>query len=312
MSVGDNRNYIPIWGQLPVEQFLIRNWDSSSSEPADSQRKHLVDKYMQLDSILKEWDPAEHGMYPERQPTRIPTEDEIDTILRPWRSDDMRRRAWQIWCGANSEAPVMLRTHYGGISDPAEGSNDDSRHGDDDATTVEFTECSELYAMGADWSVLTMPTFFYILPEIAGCKRDYERTIDPERLDRKFAGLEAALDEAKSEHPDWKQDWNLLLEDNFVARGLLFTATISWIWIVDKEAFETEQLLVVYFDRNQNVTVQGRMEIDQGYLDELTLNWYEGAPPGTVIEEGSVGDTYRLDTESGRRFFRLTDSDLIE
>jgi hypothetical protein len=186
---------------------------------------------------------------------------------------------------------------------------------------VEFAECSELHAMGADWSVLNDANLFnlgdwkqvfYILPEIAGCKRDYERTIDPERPDRKFAGLEAALDEAKSEHPDWKQDWNLLLEGNFVARGLLFTATISWIWIVDKEAFETEQLLVVYFDRNQNVTVQGRMEFDQGYLDELTLNWYDGAPPGTVIEKGSVGDTYRLVTESGRRFFRLTDSDLIE
>jgi hypothetical protein len=73
---------------------------------------------MQLDSIPKEWDPAEHGMYPERQPTRFPTEDEIDTILRPWRSDDMRRRAWQIWCGANSEASVMLRTYYGGSSNP--------------------------------------------------------------------------------------------------------------------------------------------------------------------------------------------------
>ncbi|KAL4746390.1 hypothetical protein BDW72DRAFT_210443 [Aspergillus terricola var. indicus] len=256
MSVGNNSNYIPIWGQLPVEQFLIRNWDSSCPESADCQRKLL--------------DTAEHGMYPERQPKRIPTEDEIDNILRPWRSDDMRRRAWQIWCGANSEAPVMLRTHYGGSSNPAEGSNDDSRHGNDDVKMVEFAQCCELYAMGADWSVLNdahlfnlgadWKQVFYILPEIAGCKRDYERTIDPERLDRKFAGLEAALDEAKSE-------------------GLLFTATMSWIWIVDKEAFETEQLLV------------GRMEFDQGYLDELTLNWYEGAPPGTVIEEGSVGDT---------------------
>ena len=274
-----------------------------------------MQKYMQLDSIPKEWDPAEHGMYPERQPKRIPTEYEIDNILRPWRSDDMRRRAWQIWCGANSEVPVMLRTHYGGSSNPAQG-----QHSDDDTKMVEFTECSELYAMGANWSVLNnahlfnlgadWKQVFYILPEIAGCKRDYGRTIDLERLDRKFAGLETAFDEAKSEHPDWKQDWNLLLEGNFVARRLLFTATISWIWIVDRETFETEQLLVVYFDRNQNVTVQGRMEFDQGYLDELTLNWYEGAPPGTVIEEGSVGDTYRLDTESGRRFFRLTDSDL--
>lgn len=262
---------------------------------------------MQLESIPDEWDPTELGLYPERQPTRIPTEEEIATILRPWRSDDMRRRAWQIWCGANNQAPVMLRTHYNNLLEA-------------NAKMIEFTEVSEFYAMGAKWSVLNDANLFNfgadwkqvfnILPEIAGCKSDYQRTPDPDMLDKDFPELRAALEEAKQEHPDWKQDWKLLLEGNLVARALLFTASISWIWIVDKEAFETEQLLVVYLDSNQIVTVQGRMEFDQGYLDELLLNWYEGAPPGPVIDEGSVGEKYLLDTESGRNFFRLTESDL--
>jgi hypothetical protein len=38
------------------------------------------------------------------------------------------------------------------------------------------------------------------------------------------------------------------------------------------------------------------------------MTWEEGVPCGPVIEEGTVEDKYLLTTESGRKFFRVTDN----
>ncbi|KAL2809929.1 hypothetical protein BJX63DRAFT_331800 [Aspergillus granulosus] len=54
-------NFLPCWGRLPVEQYLIRHWDHVSSEPVNQQRLRLIHEYIHLDEIPKEWDPTEFG-----------------------------------------------------------------------------------------------------------------------------------------------------------------------------------------------------------------------------------------------------------
>ncbi|OJJ54421.1 hypothetical protein ASPSYDRAFT_35128 [Aspergillus sydowii CBS 593.65] len=306
MSGGDGSDFVPRWGQLPVEQYLIENqrhWDYSSSESINDQRKRLVREYMQLEEIPKEWDTTRFTEYSEQQPERIPTAEEVATILCPWRSDDMRKKAWHLWAGENFLAPVMLRTYY-----------ENSSAGDQ--KIAEYADTSDNYAESADWAVLDDAELFNygsdwkqilsVLPEIIGFSTVYQRAPLQAKLDRDLPKLKGAFTRAKREHPGWKQDVNLLLNGNGYARDLLCAVSMGWLWIVDEEAFKTDKLLVVYLDLKQNITVQGRMDVDQGDMDEIQLKWYDRVPPGPIFDEGTVGDTYRLDTESGREFFRLT------
>ncbi|KAI1477420.1 hypothetical protein F4774DRAFT_427247 [Daldinia eschscholtzii] len=76
-------NISPLWGAFPVEQFLIRHWDFSSTLPAADQRHGLVQAYLQLDSIPKDWD-ATGRVYLTTTISRVPEEREIREILGPW------------------------------------------------------------------------------------------------------------------------------------------------------------------------------------------------------------------------------------
>ncbi|KAA8648391.1 uncharacterized protein ATNIH1004_004276 [Aspergillus tanneri] len=203
----------------------------------------------------------------------------------------MRKRAWKIWGGANCKAPIILRTHY---------------NVDDDGEIEKYAKASDNYFRGADWSVLNSSELFsfgpdwqqvfYILPEIAGCRSDYRRD--------KGCQNGPTTVEAGPE--------SILLKDNLVAISLLHSISIAWVFIVDKEAFETHQLQVVYLDGKQNVTVQGRVEVKKDILHEIMLNWEEGAPPGPVFNEGTPGKKYLLGSEPGRKFSQLTHSDLVD
>ncbi|KAL4746451.1 hypothetical protein BDW72DRAFT_210399 [Aspergillus terricola var. indicus] len=327
--------FTPCWGRLPVEQYLIRYWNHSSSEPNDQQRLRLAREYIHLDQIPKEWDPTDFGEAwyepdpsdtdPAFAPKRIPTEHEVKTILRPWRSQHIRKRAWEIWCAKDRGYPVMLRTYYG---NGEEGDNKFTEYIQVSDTYEGAADChalndAELFNFGSDWRRI-----FDILPEIAGCQyhqpkydatginnvveigqsAHYPGRHDQEMLDD-YADLEEEILTSKAEHPDWKDDPDILLEPgDTVIRSLLRTATISWIIIVDEETFRTDTLLFKYLDMHQNVTVEGRLELDQGYIDEMLMRWEDGGRPlGYMMENGTVGERYKLSTESGRRFFRLSD-----
>jgi hypothetical protein len=91
---------------------------------------------------------------------------------------------------------------------------------------------------------------------------------------------------------------------------MLSASSLSWIFIVDKQTLATDELFVVYLDMNQNVTIEGRLEVDQVEIDDLLLSWELGSPEGIVIDSGRVGDKYLLSGEPGRKYFGLTESDL--
>jgi hypothetical protein len=172
-----------------VEQYLIVNlpfcianygfssqvqryWNYSSLESITDQRKRLVHEHMQLEDVPEEWDPTNFNLHPSQNPNRIPTAEEITTILKPWHSDDLRRRAWEIWCGRDKGPPVVLRTYYG--------------NGDEGgAQLTEYIEASATLDMEADWAVLNNAErfdfgsdwrrVFSVLPEIAGCRESFSR-----------------------------------------------------------------------------------------------------------------------------------------
>jgi hypothetical protein len=264
---------------------------------------------MQLEEVPREWDPTEFNLYPSHKPTRIPTVEEITVILRPWRSDDLRRRAWQIWCGRDRGPPVVLRTYY------------DNAAEEGDAAFAEYTRVSENLDMVADWAALNNAELFNfgsdwrrifnILPEIAGCRETFSRRPIQGIIDMCLPDVKGSIEEAKMANPQWKEDPSLLFEEGqSPLRSILAASSVSWIFIVDEHTFDTEELLVVYFDMNQDVTIQGRLEVDQAEIDDLLLSWELGSPEGMVIDQGVVGDKYLLSTKSGRKCFGLTESDL--
>ncbi|KAJ5544835.1 hypothetical protein N7461_007139 [Penicillium sp. DV-2018c] len=110
MTVMD-KAYLPQWGQLPVEQYLIKHWDHSSSEPTGDQRLRLIHQFLDLDEIPKELGPNCHASDTYEALSHFPTAYEIDTILRPWRSDNLRKIAWRIW-GCDNDQLILLRTYY--------------------------------------------------------------------------------------------------------------------------------------------------------------------------------------------------------
>ncbi|KAL3444520.1 hypothetical protein BJX65DRAFT_283462 [Aspergillus insuetus] len=330
-------NFLPRWGRLPVEQYLIRNWNHTSPEQTSDQRSRLIHEYIHLDAIPKEWDPTDFGeawYEPDANdtdaafaPSRIPTEAEIETILHPWRSHDLRKKAWEIWCDKGRGYPVILRTYYGNRKEGDRKFREYMQVSDvlDARADVYALNDAELFNFGSsDWRGV-----FEILPEIAGCKRyqsDYDasdinnifeiaplayhlRWPDREMLDIDFVDLAEEIENGKAEHPDWKDDPDVLLEaGDTTIRSLLRTVTLSWIIIVDETTFKTDELLIVYFDMHQSVTVEGRLELDPGYIDEILMRWEDGGRPlGIAMENGTVGEKYRLSNEEGRRFFRLSE-----
>ncbi|KAJ6022825.1 hypothetical protein N7499_008144 [Penicillium canescens] len=50
----DDRGYIPQWGELPVEQYMIRYWDFVAAESPDQQRLLLIRQFIDLDEIPRE------------------------------------------------------------------------------------------------------------------------------------------------------------------------------------------------------------------------------------------------------------------
>ncbi|KAL3494682.1 hypothetical protein BJX62DRAFT_247086 [Aspergillus germanicus] len=334
-------NFLPRWGRLPVEQYLVRNWNHTSPEPPSNQRSRLINSYIHLDAIPKEWDPTDFGEAwyepdandtdPAFAPSRIPTDAEIDLILRPWRSHDLRKKAWQIWCDKGRGYPVILRTDYGDRN--GDGEQGDRKFGEYMQVSDTLDARADVYALNDrelfDFGSSDWRRIFEILLEIAGCKDHqvtydasdinnvleigasayYLRCPDQEMLDIDFVDLAEEIKNGKAEHPEWKKDPDVLLEPgDTTIRSLLRTATLSWIIIVDETTFKTDELLIVYFNMHQNVTVEGRLELDQGYIDEMLMRWEDGGRPlGIVMENGTVGEKYRLSNSEGRRFFCLSE-----
>ncbi|KAL2812601.1 hypothetical protein BJX63DRAFT_443392 [Aspergillus granulosus] len=265
VSIGDS---IPEWGQLPAEQYLIRHWDPTSPESTDQQR---------------ELDPMAFGSKPWNR-GQIPTEKEIANILRLWRSDQMRRRAWILWrAGGDDNQPVLL-------------------------PLKSWATLGDYYSEGSDWSISDDPQLlnfnstdsewphvFYILPELSKPGNSYSRVRDWERF---------------TYPTTWRSDPNLLITKNYAVICLLYIISTTQVLVADKETFQTNQLLLVPLDAKQNITMQGHIDITEERLDQLSADWGQREHMIEVCEEGTIGEGYLVNGEPGRELYQWTKQDL--
>ncbi|KAF7587602.1 hypothetical protein BBP40_007001 [Aspergillus hancockii] len=177
------------WAGCEVES--VEMVDDVTESP-DQQRVRLVRQFLDLDKISQEWFPTQEG---EPLP-RTPTEEEINTILRPWRSADLRRRAWHMYTNVTDE-PIFLRTHY--------NPGDDEKMEHWASISEEFENqgwwaClnnAQLYNFKSDWQRV-----YEILPEIAGPSTDTQGFPSPEILSSERSRFKTWLSETKQMEPE--------------------------------------------------------------------------------------------------------------
>ncbi|KAL4759195.1 uncharacterized protein BDW70DRAFT_169594 [Aspergillus foveolatus] len=318
----EDRGYIPKWGELPVEQYLIarfpsklscsstianvpqRHWDSAATESADEQRLRLIRQFIDLDEIPREWDPVNYGA----PPPRMPTAEEINTVLRPWRSDELRQQAWQILESGNA-APILLRTHY----DP-EG----------DEKMEEWIGASEEFENQAWWACLNDAALFDfgsdwqrvydIVPEVAGpvSGAGYRRYPASETVEMSRTQFKTSLGKAKQNEPDrWREDRHRFVE--LEAADLLRTVAAAYILVADQEAFETGgQLRLFYLDGKRNIIRETRVEADAQTITDVIMDWDQLNLPPDLWEEGTIGDRYRVTGDLGRELYQLSEADMAD
>ncbi|KAL2822898.1 hypothetical protein BJX63DRAFT_375759 [Aspergillus granulosus] len=306
-------NDIPKWGQLPAEQYLIRHWNPASHESANQQRARLIQEFLNLDLIPEELDPTSFGVHPDNRWSRVPTAEEIATILQPWRSEQIRWRAWKLWQEIRHPEPPLLRIYY---------------NPKDDERVKSWADMSENYRDVSYWAILDDPDLFdyegsnsswlqvfNILPELSRTVRGYSRinideSVRGEFFHRGRADVKEALDYVKRDHPDWRNDPSILITDNYPATSLLHSISSTRILIADKETFETGQLLYVHLDAKQNITMQGRIDLTLERLDQIAGDEIQAEMPEDVWEEGSVGEGYKMGGKPGQELFQWTKQDL--
>ncbi|KAE8423602.1 hypothetical protein BDV36DRAFT_306125 [Aspergillus pseudocaelatus] len=234
--MGFDSDYLPPWGFLPVE-----HWDLAAVETPDQQRLQLIYQFLELDEILRDWVPLDQFA----SISRTPTVEEINIILRAWRSDGLRRRAWRI-LHSDKGAPFFLRTYYNPLDDS-------------DARVKQWVNASEEFADQAWWALLDDRNSFNfgsdwrriyeILPEVAGPVEidDYKRYASPDLVNTAREQFKAYLAKEKKDNPDqWKANRDHFIE--VVAADLLRTVAAMYMLIADQEAFDTGLLRLVYLD----------------------------------------------------------------
>ncbi|OKP06463.1 hypothetical protein PENSUB_6453 [Penicillium subrubescens] len=294
MSNDDDLGYLPKWGELPIEQYMI-------AQSPDQQRLCLIRQFIDVDEIPREWDPVNYGA----PPPRMPTVEEIDLILRPWRSDELRKKVWQM-LESGALAPIFLRTHY----DPK-----------DDETMEEWISASEEFENQAWWACLNDATLFNfgsdwqhvyeVMPEVAGPLNGarYKRSPASELVDMSRARFKTWLAKAKQNEPErWREDPHAFIEVE--GASLLRTVAAAYFLVADQTAFETGHLRLMYVDWKRNVIRETRICVDGQTITDVIMDWDQLGLAPEFWEEGTIGDRYRVTGDLGRELYQLSEADM--
>ncbi|KAK4151602.1 hypothetical protein C8A00DRAFT_45223 [Chaetomidium leptoderma] len=281
--MADNEAATPAWGALPVEKYLIRNWDPLSELSTKNQRDVLVAAYIEEDVLGP-------GLLAS-PPWRVPTATEITEILEPWRSHKMRRIAaahLEPYC---PHSFYILRSYYGG------GAADDARvraildlgdHGPDIYPENEWfcvLDDKELFNFPDDWQEV-----YSVLPELAA-----------PRPDRRFTEIATARDLARitpiSQEP----------EDEDYEDAIMFCATagVMWLLVLDQQAFETNELRLILRDLKGNTVKESTITPDEAigaFHTSVDINGMLGELDYWVF--GTVGKKYRTRGKIMRELLR--------
>ncbi|KXX72850.1 hypothetical protein MMYC01_210576 [Madurella mycetomatis] len=293
----DSETAAPAWGALPVEQYLIRNWDHSSELSTEEQRRQLVEAYIDegvLDLELLS-----------SPPSRVPTDAEVADILAPWRPQKLRRIA-AAHLGLlpfEGQGPhfYLLRTYYGG------GADDDAKLRswlDENLNNFDIEpeygwfsvlDDAELFGVGDCWQEV-----YDLFPELAA----------PEP-DRRFTEEHVAwaLKRAKrliKNDPDES-------EDEHYADAIRQVAALGgppWLIVIDEEAFRTEELGLIFRDLKGNPVKEA--EIEPYMLNEFYGRYERGMMYEGHWEHANVPKKYRVPGEIMRRLLPLVKGESLD
>ncbi|KAJ5666093.1 uncharacterized protein N7477_008541 [Penicillium maclennaniae] len=307
----------PLWGALAVEQYLINNWDASSTETPAQQRQRLIYGYLDLQEVPIEWleDPA--CLLEGTPPRRTPTTNEIDVILRPYRNDALRRRASQIHEHHYKDFPVFLRTHYSVEEDKRTKEDElmdqwaSSGEFEYEAWWASLNDATQ-FDFGSEWRRV-----FEILPEIAGpgsggslTERTLKRALDLEDNDlvELRVWFKEALHREKQRDPyRWRENREAVIEE--AATSMQHVITEIYMIIADEEAFRSGRLLVVFLDGFRNIIRQARFDTDEYDVDYIVSGFTE---TNEFAVDTTVGEKYRVEGELGKQLYQLNSEDLAD
>lgn len=230
-----------------------------------------MESYLQIDTIPEELIPRESGIL------RVPTEDEVQEILAPWRSQRLRQLAARLLKRCEDDL-MILRTDY---------SNPEGNDMLQDWIEVDRVSDSEFHPENLWWRILNEPSYFdfgekwdqvlHILPEIVvpnGSKAESRKL--NERIFKRSVRNRSRLE------------------------AFQWVSVRGWPLVVaDKESFDTQELRVLFLDGHGYIVRHSRVEpCDMAWLKETKemvklqqSHWWEA---------GEVGEKYRPDGEMGR------------
>ncbi|THC98090.1 hypothetical protein EYZ11_002442 [Aspergillus tanneri] len=250
-----------------------------------------------MDEIPDTWDDFKDP------PPRLPTEEEINTILRPWRSDEyLRIIASQMF--EEDNIPVLLRTYY---------------NPEDDGKINKWTADQNLFERNDTWTRLDDPEFFNfgpdwrriydILPEVAGpMNHPLRRSVAEEHIKSFQEQFKNFLSSWKQKHPEeWSTDPEKFIENCALRLQTIFVK--SMLLIADQEAFQTGNAWLLFLDGQRNIIREGRVNLNKKGIDDIAMDYDQTSE---IPEELNVGEKYRLNGEIGKDLYRLTDEDLAD
>ncbi|KAF0636538.1 hypothetical protein FPSE5266_08052 [Fusarium pseudograminearum] len=269
----------PSWGSLPIERYLLSKWHPSLDLSVDEQRLELVKAFLKENDISAFASISAEAITTDKQEL-------IQTVLVPWRSQKLRRIA-EKYDPRNPlfDTLVVLRTHYGGdsdekfsrwIGDACDAFDDMDPDGDlfgpSDERWWRVLDDASLFDMAPhEWQ-----NVYTILPELAASalRRDFNDNDVEEAKE-----LVSSICDSREPEDDYEDAICAIAKVGF------------WLVVVDKDAFEDEELLLVFIDKKGNVVRQTAIApVDLPHLPHYILR-------GSITESG-----FWRDAEVGKKY----------
>ncbi|KAL4929026.1 uncharacterized protein BDV17DRAFT_262596 [Aspergillus undulatus] len=157
----------------------------------------------------------------------------------------------QTQCGLGN--PILLRTGYDLADD--EHVKSWPTISEDYSDWVILVDV-ERFNFGSDWQLV-----YNILPGIAIPSYSYSWSLTEHDIDDAYSEFIERLNAVKQENPSWRENLDVLVRNNDAAVDMLHLVLTGTIMVADKEAFETDHLLLAYLGPKGRVTIQGRLFI---------------------------------------------------
>ncbi|KAK4449777.1 hypothetical protein QBC34DRAFT_462297 [Podospora aff. communis PSN243] len=312
MSSGTKSDILPRWGDLPAEQYLLNNWDASAQEEASDQRRRLIRQFLALETIP--YDPK----------FRVPTEEEVRTILEPWRPQRWRFAAAKIH-RERYDNSIWLRTY-----DPedeeignkkivewiAVDKNWDPNFQDWDLPW-RILDDPAVFSFGDEWQRV-----FDVIPELATTDSG-DRSFSPHSYPDELAEERLKLRECVAEQEGLEARIQAA-QYSLPAIELQYHAVASFLVVVDKEAWEQNRFKLFWLDAHGNVVRESTVAPER--VAEIRVHWsrqmfYDNEhwlgrgeeeaarnEDSYLPEPGSkLGDKYRATGKMGRLLYAVDD-----